>query len=63
MEVSGHLHAPAALPGTHWIGSLVGPRAALDAVAKRKIHSPAGNRTPPHPPARSLVTILRGKTA
>jgi hypothetical protein len=42
MEVSGLLHAPAALPpresdaGTHWIGGWVGSRAVLDAVVKRK---------------------------
>jgi len=42
MEVSGQLHAPAALlsggigPVTHWIGGWVGPRACMDAVAKRK---------------------------
>jgi hypothetical protein len=29
-------------PGTHWIGGWVGPRAVLDAVAKRKIPSPPG---------------------
>jgi hypothetical protein len=46
MEVSGELHAPAALtpgeepPGTNWIGGWVGPRAVLDAVLKRKIPSP-----------------------
>jgi hypothetical protein len=41
MEVSGQLHAPAALaPGTDWIGSWVDPRAVLDAVVKRKIPSP-----------------------
>jgi hypothetical protein len=40
MEVSGQLHAPAALPpregapGTRWIGGWVGPRAVLDAVVK-----------------------------
>jgi hypothetical protein len=40
--VSGQLHVPAALPpgdrahGTHWIGGLVGPRAGLDDVQKRK---------------------------
>jgi hypothetical protein len=45
MEVSGRLHAPAALPpregapGTHWIGGWVDPRAVLDAVGKRKIPS------------------------
>jgi hypothetical protein len=38
MEVSGQLHAPAALPPveratrSHWIGGWVGPRACLDAV-------------------------------
>jgi hypothetical protein len=32
-------------PGTHWIGGWVGPRAILDAVVKRKIPSPSGNRT------------------
>jgi hypothetical protein len=41
MEVSGHLHVPAALPAekdpsTHGIGGWMGPRASLDAV-KRKI--------------------------
>jgi hypothetical protein len=42
MEVSGQLHAPAALPpgetapGTQWIGGWVGPRAGLDDVEKRK---------------------------
>jgi len=37
MEVSGQLHAPAALtPGTHWIGGWVGPRLVLDAAVKRK---------------------------
>jgi hypothetical protein len=32
-------------PGSDWIGSWVGPRAVLGAVVKRKIPSPAGNRT------------------
>jgi hypothetical protein len=42
MDVSGQLHTPAALnpgegvPGTHRIGTWVGPRASLDAVEKRK---------------------------
>jgi hypothetical protein len=45
------LHAPDALsprkaPCTHWIESCVGPRAGLDMVSKRKIPSPAWNRTP-----------------
>jgi hypothetical protein len=32
-------------PGTRWIGGWVGSRAGLDAVEKRKIGIPAGNRT------------------
>jgi hypothetical protein len=42
MEVTGQLHAPAALPpgerapGTHWIGALVDPRVCLDAVEIRQ---------------------------
>jgi hypothetical protein len=45
MEMSGQIHAPAAIPpgkrapGTHWIGGWVGPGAGLDAVARRKIPS------------------------
>jgi hypothetical protein len=45
MEVSGQLHSPAALPrerapGTHWIGGwVVGHRAGLHMVLKRKIPS------------------------
>jgi hypothetical protein len=40
-EVSGQLHAPAALlpgkqPSTHWIGGWLGPRASLDDLEKRK---------------------------
>jgi hypothetical protein len=56
MEVSGQLHAPAALPpgervsGTHSIGASVGPRAVLDtAVVKRKIPSPHGESNPRTP--------------
>jgi hypothetical protein len=41
MEVSGQLHAAAALPpvknpGTHWIGGWVGPRAGLDGFGVEK---------------------------
>jgi hypothetical protein len=41
--VNGQHHAPAALyprgkdPGTHWTGGWVGPRAGLDAEARRKV--------------------------
>jgi hypothetical protein len=42
--MNSQLYAPAALPpgkppGTHWIGSWVGPRAGLNAVENRKILS------------------------
>jgi len=42
MVVSCQLHDPAASPrqrtlGTYWIGSYVGPRAGLDAIAKTKV--------------------------
>jgi len=41
MEVSGQLHAPAALPpekipGAHWIEGWMDPRAGLDAAVKMK---------------------------
>jgi hypothetical protein len=39
MEGSGQLHAPAALPGSHWTGGWVGTRAVLEAVVKLKIPS------------------------
>jgi ABC-type taurine transport system ATPase subunit len=32
-------------PGIHWIGGWVNPRAGMDAVAKRRISAPVGNRT------------------
>jgi hypothetical protein len=35
--------------GTHWIGGWVGPRAVLDAVAKRKIPSPRRESNPRTP--------------
>jgi hypothetical protein len=53
MEVSGQLHNPAASPprkqppGTHWIGSWVGPRAGLDMVVKSKIPRPCWDLNPP----------------
>jgi hypothetical protein len=37
-KMSGQLHVlPALPPSTHWIEDLVGPRAGLEAVEKRKI--------------------------
>jgi hypothetical protein len=47
-------------PGTHWIGSWVGPTAVLDAVEKRRSCA-AGNRTravqPVDPPLSRLHTL------
>jgi hypothetical protein len=63
MGVSGQRYAPAALysrgkdPGTHWTGGWVGPRAGLDAGARRKIISPHRGSDPDRP-ARSQDTIL-----
>jgi hypothetical protein len=63
MEVSGQLHAPAALPpgkeppGTHWIGGWVGPGAVLDAVVKRKIPSPRRETNPRTPIVQLVVDI------
>jgi hypothetical protein len=37
------------VPGTHWIGGWVGPRAVLDAVVKRKIPSPRRKWNPRAP--------------
>jgi hypothetical protein len=60
MEVSGQLHAPAALPqgkihGTHWIRGWLGPRAVLDAVVKRKIPSPRRESKPRTPVAQPVA--------
>jgi hypothetical protein len=48
MEVSGQLHAPAALlPGKQpLVGGWVGSKADLDAVVKRKIPSPCQESNP-----------------
>jgi hypothetical protein len=60
MQVSGQLHAPAALcpeetgPGTSLTGSFVGPRAGLYAIEKRKTHALVQISGCP---ARSLVAI------
>jgi hypothetical protein len=50
--VSGHLHAPAALPrerapGTHFIGGWVDPRAGLDDMEKWKLLPLSGLELPP----------------
>jgi hypothetical protein len=42
----GHFAPRERAPGTHWIGSWVGPRAVLDAVVKRKIPSPRRESNP-----------------
>jgi hypothetical protein len=42
---------------SHWIAGWVGPRAGLDAEARRKILTPC-RESNPGGPARSLVTIL-----
>jgi hypothetical protein len=60
MGVSGQRHAPAAhipgerTPGTHWIGGWVGPRAGLDAGARRKILCICRGSNPDRP-ARSQI--------
>jgi hypothetical protein len=44
---------------THWIGGLVGPRACLDNVAKRKFLTPPGLELRPlGRPARSLTVNI-----
>jgi hypothetical protein len=59
LEVSGQLHAPAALslesaPGTNWIGGWVDPRAGLDDVEKWKFLTVLGLELRPlGRPARS----------
>jgi hypothetical protein len=43
-------------PGTHYPGGLLGSKAGLNAVSKRKVLAPVGNRTPVvQPVAQSLV--------
>jgi len=40
------LNNPERARGVHWIGGWVGPRAGLDAMVKREIRVPVGDRTP-----------------
>jgi hypothetical protein len=42
-------------PDTHWIWGEVGPRAVLDAVLKRKIHSPRRELNPRSPIVQPVV--------
>jgi hypothetical protein len=65
MEVSGQLHAPAALPpgkkpDTLWIGGWVGPRTVLEAVVKRKIPSPRRESIPRTPIVQSVAQRYTG---
>jgi hypothetical protein len=41
--------------GTHWIEGWVGPRAGLDAVVRRTIHSPCRDSNSPNHTVRSPV--------
>jgi hypothetical protein len=43
-------------PGTHGIGGCVDPRAGLDAVVKREIHSPRPESNPDHPIVQSVAS-------
>jgi hypothetical protein len=57
MKVISQLHAPSALsqekiPGSHSVEGWVGPRAGLDAAAKRKIPSPWRESNPDHSACR-----------
>jgi hypothetical protein len=62
MEVSGQLHAPAALPpkekdpGTQWMRGWMGPRVSLDAVRERRISCIYRNRTPAVQPVANGYT-------
>jgi hypothetical protein len=60
MEVSGHLHAPAAFPPGKehmvliWIGGWVDPRAVLEEVVNRKIPSHRRESNPRTPIVQSV---------
>jgi len=45
-------------PDTHLIGGWAGPRAGLDTESKRKIPTPAGNRTPIFHPISIIIIII-----
>jgi hypothetical protein len=67
MGVTGQCHVPAALyprgkdPGTHWTGGWVGPRAGLDAEARRKILCLCRGSNPDRP-ARSQTLYYKMKS-
>jgi hypothetical protein len=67
MEVSGRLHAPAALPPRketlvpNGYEAGVGPRAGLDVLVKKKFSSPTGIRTPYHPARKNEKHFNRCK--
>jgi hypothetical protein len=61
LEVSGQLHAPAALPrerapGTHFIGSWVDPRAGLEDMEKWKLLTLQGLELPPPMVVQSVAS-------
>jgi len=58
MEVSGQLHAPAALLPV--IGGWVGPRAGLDTVSKREIPSNRGESNLDHPINQPIASRYMG---
>jgi hypothetical protein len=45
-------------PGTHWIGSWMGPRTGLEVMTKRKGRTSAGDRTPVIQPVAKKVYKL-----
>jgi hypothetical protein len=63
MEVSGQLHAPAALPretapGTHWIGGWVGPQGRSGRGGEEKISlNLRGIKQPAHSPVTVLTKL------
>jgi hypothetical protein len=56
----GHFTPRERVPGTHWIGGWVGPRAVLEAVVKRKIPSPRRESNPRTPIVHPVVSHYTG---
>jgi hypothetical protein len=46
-------------PGTHWTGGWVGPRACLDAGARRKILCPCRGSNPDRPAPFNSITYIK----